>query len=115
MGQLDGYQNVKMQQALHKWRIYAQRKNKGLYIYKSIYSYADRRLFLNGEDIAPESAGTDRPEQGTDQADVMALIYEWAQEQHQNRIPIKRYPERRKNGRNSRKEKNIHDSCQTAV
>ena len=36
----------------------------------------------DGEDMAPESAGTDRPEQGADQADIMALIYERAQERY---------------------------------
>lgn len=37
---------------------------------------------LDEEDMAPESAGTDRPEQGADQADIMALIYERAQERY---------------------------------
>ena len=36
----------------------------------------------NGEDIAPESTGTDQPEQDADQADIMALIYERAQERY---------------------------------
>lgn len=36
----------------------------------------------DGEDIAPESAGTDRSEQGADQADIMTLIYERAQERY---------------------------------
>lgn len=36
----------------------------------------------DGQDMAPESAGTNRPEQGADQADVMAFIYERAQERY---------------------------------
>ena len=36
-------------------------------------------------------------------------------EQNQDRIPVKRHPERRENGGNSRKEKNIHDTCQATV
>lgn len=36
----------------------------------------------DGEDMVPESADTDRPEQNADQADILALIYERAQERY---------------------------------